>query len=96
MESIAEIMPKALRRGKLGRQIKEQELLEAFEMTADQFLPGDLRSYVRGMYVRGNVLTIASLSGYATELIKTKQTEILAYIKRIEARSTLEKLRILA
>jgi hypothetical protein len=96
MHSISDIIPHAIRRGGLGRKLKEQELLEAFGMAADRFLPGDLRPFVRGMYVRGSILTAASLNGYATDILKKQERSILAYIKQIEPRSTLFKLRILA
>ncbi len=96
MDSIADILPNAIRRSGLGRKIREQEVLEAFELAADQFLPGDLRSYVRGMYVRSSILTVASLSGYATNILKPQEKEILAYIKKIDPRIKTEKIRFLA
>lgn len=96
MDSIADILPRAIRRSGMGRKIREQEVLEAFELAANEFLPGDLRSYVRGMYSRGSILTVASLSGYATNILKQREREILAYIKKIDPRITTEKIRFLA
>lgn len=96
MQSIADIIPNAIRRGGLGRKLREQEVLEAFELAADRFVPGDLRSYVRAMYVRGSILTVASLSGTATAIMKQKEREILAYIKEIDPRIAVEKVRFLA
>jgi hypothetical protein len=96
MQSIADIIPNAIRRGGLGRKLREQEILEAFELAANRFVPADLRSYVRGMYVRGTILTVASLSGTATTIMKQKEKEILAYIKEIDSRIKIEKVRILA
>lgn len=96
MDSIADILPKAIRRGALGRKIREQEILEVFELAADRFLPADLRSYVRGMYVKGSILTVASLNGYATTTIKEREAEFLAYIRQLDTRIEIVKIRILA
>lgn len=96
MQSIADILPNAIRRSGLGRKLREQEILEAFELAADQFVPGDLRSYVRAMYARGSILTVASLSGIATNIMKQKEADILAYIKKIDPRIAIAKIRFLA
>lgn len=96
MQSIADIIPNAIRRGGLGRKLREQEIIEAFELAANELIPGDLRSYVRGMYVRGSILTVASLSGVATTILKEKESVILAYIKKIDPRITIQKIRFLA
>jgi hypothetical protein len=96
MESISKILPGSLRRGGLGRKVREQEIITAFGMAADSFLPADLRHAVRGLYVRSGILTVASLSSYATEALRRYQSDVLAYIKLIEPDAKISGLRILA
>ncbi len=95
MESIANIIPKALRRGQIGHMIREQEELDAFKLVLDEILPGDLRSAVRGLYIQGTLLTAASLSGSASLILKEKQAEMLSLMKQFEPRSRIKKIRIL-
>ena len=96
MESIGNIIPKALQRGQIGRMIREQEELDVFKLVLDQILPGDLRYSVRGLYVHNSLLTAASLSGAATLILKEKQAEMLSLMKQLEPRTRIRKIRILS
>lgn len=96
MDSIANILPNAMRRGGLGRKIREQETLELFEQELDLFLPGDVRGSVQVMSIDGSVATIASLSGFATQQLKRQEGYILANInKKVEGKKIL-RIRYLA
>jgi hypothetical protein len=96
MDSIGNILPNTLKRGGIGRKLREVEALEFFELEADQALPGDLRGSVRGITVQGSVLTIASLSGYATRELKRQEGYILANINaKIEGKK-IERIKYLA
>jgi len=95
MESIANIIPKALRRGQIGHMIREQEELDVFKLVLDHILPGDLRHSVRGLYIQGSLLTAASLSGSANIILKEKQAEMLTLMRQFEPRTRIKKIRIL-
>lgn len=96
MDSIANILPSAMRRGGLGRKIREQEGLEHFSCELDEVLPGDVRASVQVIAIDGSVATIASLSGYATRELKRQEGYILANVnKKIEGKKIL-RIRYLA
>jgi hypothetical protein len=64
----------------LGKKLKETEALELFEVVIDGYLPGDLRASVRAVQFHNQVLTIASLSSYATRELKRYEPAIIRHM----------------
>ncbi|KKR21314.1 MAG: hypothetical protein UT48_C0010G0062 [Parcubacteria group bacterium GW2011_GWE2_39_37] len=79
---IQSIFLKTIKRSGLGKRVEEAQVLESFNKVIDQLLPGDLRDKVRPMYFNQGSLAVASLSSFATDEIKAKESEIIKIINQ--------------
>lgn len=95
MQDIQSILPRSIRRSGLGQKMEEAQVLELFNEFADQVLPGDVRESVRPLYLGGRILTIASLSGFATNELRQREAEVLKYINQRMTGQIVRKLNFL-
>lgn len=76
-KDIQSILPKSIQRSGLGKKMDEVRVLEEFTILTDKLLPGDVRSGVRPMSLNARVLTVASLSSFATSLLKKNEAALI-------------------
>lgn len=74
------ILPDAVRRSGMGRQLKEMEILKIFSRTATHLLGGETGAKIKPMYLERGVLKVASLSDFATAKLKISEQEIINII----------------
>ncbi len=94
-KDIQSILPKSIARSGLGKKMDEAQVLEIFNEVADKIIPGDIRDTVRPLYLNSRILTIASLSGYATEILRKKEAETIKLINQKMTSQIVRKLNFL-
>lgn len=92
---IQSILPKSLKRSGLGPKMEEAQIFDLFNEIADRIMPGDVRESIRPIYFNSRILTIASLSSFATAEMKQKEDLIIGFINEKMTRRAVRKLAFL-
>jgi len=75
--------------------MEEAQVFDFFNMIAEQLLPGDKRDSVRPVYLNSRVLTVASLSSFATAELKQKEAQVISFINEKMAGRAIRKISFL-
>ncbi len=94
-QEIKPILNKSIKRAGIDSQIEAVKVLEAFSGLVAKVLPAEMADRLKPLYLSGGVLTVASLSDEATQLLSRQQPEILQEINNQFGRQLVNKFRYL-
>jgi hypothetical protein len=92
MDSIASIIPKAIKKAGIEGRIAATQVLDLFEKNKESFLQPVLASKVRAAYFQNHVLNIASLSTEASRELIFREYGIVAFINKKLGMRVVEKI----
>ena len=92
---IRSIIPKAIERAGLTKKIGEVDLFEICSNVISNYLDESEQKKVRPVFLRDNVLIMASLSDMATQKVKQNEQKIIANIKEKTGADNITEIKIL-
>jgi hypothetical protein len=90
------ILHKNVKKAPIYRQLEAAQIIEIFHQYVRQAIPGHLSGQVKGLYVKNQILHVASLSSLLAQELRFKESEIIKIINTQMQRPVLKKIRFIA
>jgi hypothetical protein len=94
-KDIKSVIPKTIKQAGIDSQIQASKILKLFKSEVEQLLGVNLTKKIRPLYIKNNIIIVASLSPVAAKELKSKEEQILERINKIIGGETVIGIRYL-
>ncbi|HBR80338.1 MAG: hypothetical protein UX09_C0004G0007 [Candidatus Uhrbacteria bacterium GW2011_GWE2_45_35] len=82
MHSLKDLLPDALRRGRIGREVATIKLIETFNNLAEERLPANRKQDVRAISYKDQILNVACKNNLAAHWVVSQELNLISALSR--------------
>ena len=95
-KDLKSLLPKVVQRSGIAKKIGNTKILEMFDKIKNKILPSELSKKIKSLYIKNEILVVASISKDAVKELRTKEEKIINEINEKAGEKTVQEIKYVA